>query len=268
MPSGSGLIPNTTTGWQRGFSQLFRRENAGWWKTRRWIVQVVIFALILNGIVFTVITATSNDPSQPTMTAAEKVAAGIALFVTLAGYAPVIAVVIAGQDSIIGEKQSGTAAWILSKPVSRASFVISKLAAHALAYLVIIPVIQGAVAYAIISAASGAPLALLPFVAGMLLVYLNLLFYITLTLMLGTLFEQRGGVIGIGLAIALGYQIYLLIAPWSANVMPWGLIMEGGTAGSIMQGQTPATFLPVIATCLWCVLFTAVALWRFGKAEF
>ena len=268
MPSGSGLISNTTTGWQRGFSQLFRRENAGWWKGRRWIVQVIIFALILNGIVLTVIIASSNDPSVPPMTAAEKATTGIALFVTLAGMAPVIAVVISGQDSIIGEKQSGTAAWILSKPVARASFVLSKLAAHALAYLVIIPVIQGAVAYAIISAASGAPLALLPFVAGMLLVYLNLLFYITLTLMLGTLFEQRGGVIGIGLAIALGYQIYLLIAPWSANVMPWGLIREGGTAGSIMQGQTPATFLPVIATCLWCVLFTAVALWRFGKAEF
>jgi ABC-2 type transport system permease protein len=268
MPSGSRLQANTETGWQRGFKQLLRRENEGWWKSRRWVVQAVIFLLVLNGLLFAVLSAPNETPGQPAPTAAEKVATSLVVFVTLAGIAPVIAVVISGQDSIIGEKQSGTAAWILSKPVSRSSFVLSKLIAHMLAYFLIIPVLQGAVCYVMLSVTQGAALPVLPFVEGMLLVYLNLLFYITLTLMLGTIFEARGGVIGIGLALAIGYQIFTQLAPWSSTIMPWGIIAEGGTASTLILGQTPATFLPVIATVLWCFVFTGVALWRFERAEF
>lgn len=268
MPSGNQLQPNQETGWRRGFKQLLRRENNGWWKSRRWIVQTLIYLFVLNGLMLTVLNASDASSGQAPATAAEKVALALTVFITLAGLVPVIAVVITGQDTIIGEKQSGTAAWILSKPVSRASFVLSKLTAHSLAFFVNIAVIQGAVAYAILSVTNGAGLPLLPFAAGMVLIFLNLLFYITLTVMLGMLFSQRGGVIGIGLALALGYQIIVGIAPWTNAIMPWGIIGDGGVASAVMLGQAPVSYLPVIATILWCFLFTGVALWRFERAEF
>jgi ABC-2 type transport system permease protein len=212
--------------------------------------------------------APSEVSGQLQVTPAEQVAQALVVFITLAGLVPAIAVVIAGQDSIIGEKQNGTAAWILSKPVSRPAFVLSKLMAHSLAFFVNISVIQGAVAYVILSATKGAALPLLPFVEGMLLIFLNLLFYITLTMMLGTLFEQRGGVIGIGLALAIGYQLVTGVAPWMNSIMPWGIIGEGGVASAVIQGHAAASYLPVIATIAWCILFTVVAVWRFEQAEF
>jgi len=262
MASGSQLQSNTATGWRRGFKQLFARENSTWWKTRRWIVQTLIYLFVLNGIMLGVLTS-PGAPSEE-----EKIPLAITLFVTLAGLAPVISVAIVGQDAIIGEKQSGTAAWILSKPVSRQAFVLAKLLAHSIGFFVVIAVIQGAAAYVLLSVEGKAALPPLNFIVGILLIFLNLLFYITLTMMLGVLFEQRGGVIGISLALAFLYQIVTGIAPWTNQIMPWGLIGEGGMASTIMTGHTPGTYLPMIATLAWCVIFVAVALWRFEKAEF
>ena len=268
MPSGSQLLANKETGWRSGFKQLLVRENNGWWKSRRWIIQAVIYLFVLNGIMYAILNAPSDVSLKGIITPAEQVAQALVIFITLAGLVPAIAVVISGQDSIIGEKQSGTAAWILSKPVSRPAFVLSKLAAHSLAFFVNISVIQGAVAYVILSMTNGSPLPVLPFIEGMLLIFLNLLFYITLTMMLGVLFEQRGGVIGIGLALAIGYQLVVGVAPWTNTIMPWGIIGEGGVASAVIQGQAVTSFLPVIATIAWCILFTVVALWQFGRAEF
>jgi len=268
MASGKDLQPNKETGWRRGFKQLLKRENENWWKTRRWLVQVIIYLLVLNGLVAIIL----NNSSATTGLGRDTIAAGMQIFLVMGGLAPIISIVTVGQDTIIGEKQSGTAAWILSKPVSRTSFILSKLIALSLGIFVSIAFIQGAIAYAQLSIKNGQPLPPLDFMGGILLLCLNYLFYITLTLMLGVLFEQRGGVIGIGLALAFGYQLFTGIAPWLMQVMPWGIVITAGStpsvAEAVMHGQTPASFLPVAATIVWSCLFMAVALWRFEKAEF
>jgi ABC-2 type transport system permease protein len=268
MASGKDLKPNKETGWRRGFKQLLARENSSWWKTTRWLVQAAIFLVVINGLVAVIL----NTGGATTSLGMDKVESGIQIFLVMGSLAPVIAIVAIGQDSVISEKQSGTAAWILSKPVSRTAFILSKLLALSLGFFGTIAVIQGAVAYAQLSIKNGAPLPALNFAGGVLLMFLDFLFYITLTLMLGVLFEQRGGVIGIGLALAFGYQLFTGVAPWLMNFMPWGIVYSVGqtpsVAEAVMNGQTPASFLPVGATAVWCVLFTVVALWRFHRAEF
>ncbi len=268
MASGKDLKPNKETGWQRGFKQLLARENASWWKTRRWLVQAVIFLVVINGLVAIIL----NTSGATTGIGQNNIASGIEIFLVMGGLAPVIAIVAVGQDTIISEKQTGTAAWILSKPVSRPAFVLAKLIALSLGIFGTIAVIQGVVAYAQLSIANKSPLPPLNFAGGVLLLFLDFLFYITLTVMLGVLFEQRGGVIGIGLALAFGYQLFTGVAPWLMNVMPWGIINSNGNtpsvAAAVIVGQTPASFMPVIATIAWCILFTVIALWRFQKAEF
>ena len=268
MASGKDLQPNKETGWRRGFKQLLKRENDNWWKTRRWLTTAIIYLLVLNGLVAIIL----NEPGSSTGLGTDAITAGMQIFLVMGGLAPVISIAIIGQDTIIGEKQSGTAAWILSKPVSRSSFILSKFIALSLGIFGSIAVLQGAIAYAQLSLKNAGPLPPLDFAGGILLLCLNYLFYITLTIMLGVLFQQRGGVIGITLALALGYQLFEGIAPWLMKVMPWGIISAAGSAPSVaeavMRGQTPASFLPVIATIIWCFLFMAVALWRFEKAEF
>jgi ABC-2 type transport system permease protein len=176
------------------------------------------------------------------------------------------------QDAIIDEKKSGTAAWVLSKPVSRPAFVLSKLIANSVSALLIMIVLQGILAYFLLTSVGGA-FSIGNWIFGVLLLGLHLLFYLTLTLMLGTFFDGRGAVIGIPMAILFLYQFVLSLVPPLGQIMPWLLVYPPGqTGGSLVQeallGQPLTMPLPVIATAVWCVLFVAVAIWRFGKEEF
>ena len=47
-----------------------------------------------------------------------------------------IGVIVTVQGAIVGEKELGTAAWVISKPVSRASFIVAKLVGHGVGFLV------------------------------------------------------------------------------------------------------------------------------------
>lgn len=281
MAGNSALLPINEKGWRRGFANMLRNENGAWWRTRMWIVQTIIWLLILNGILATLLWAApqparvnAGEAGESAFAAlmAEKPTAGLSVFMIMSGIAPAIAIVIIAQDAIIGEKQSGTAAWILSKPVSRTAFILSKLVANAIGILITAVILQGVIAYAQISAASGAARPIGPFLGAMGLVFLNLMFYLTLTLMLGTLFDARGPVIGIAMALLFGYQIFLGIAPWLAEIMPWALVVQTGSSAplavTVALGLPIASYTPIIATVLWSVIFTIVAVWRFNREEF
>jgi ABC-2 type transport system permease protein len=97
---------------------------------------------------------------------------------------------------------------------------------------------------------------------------LHLLFYLALTLMLGTLFSTRGPVAGIGLGFLFSGQIVPNFAPeWVTLIFPWKL---SELAPALALGGTvpPVWPIPVIATAVWTVVFIGVALWRFGREEF
>ena len=281
-------------GWRMGFANMLRKENGTWWRTWRWLIQVLLWLVLLNGLVAIVVWRPPLPESNAraaggggTPAAAEsgdalgtvqdvmrdKPTAGMLVFLLFNGIAVPIAAVIIGQEAIIGEKQSGTAAWVLSKPLSRPAFILSKLVGHALGFGVTAVLVQGAIAYAQVSLAAREFRPLPGFAGALGLLFLNLLFYLTLTLMLGTLFGGRGGVLGIGLALLLGYQIFLGLAPWLAAIMPWALVLNITPDGvplsfSLAMGRPLSTVTPIIATTVWCLIFTAVALWRFSREEF
>lgn len=282
-------------GWRMGFANLLRKENGAWWRTRNWLVQSIIWFCVLNGLVATVLWAPMQQPAasqeareairesnaaneaQNTMLdiMEDKPTAGIVLFFLMSGIALPIAAIIAGQDVIIGEKQSGTAAWVLSKPVSRPAFILAKLLADGLGFLVTGIIVQGVIAYLQVSLAAGAPLSVANFIGGLGLTYLNLLFYFTLTLMLGTFFAGRGSVIGIALALLLGYQLLLGVAPGLALIGPWALVMNilGGMplSATVALGlplPSADAVLPIIGTAVWCITFAGIAIWRFQREEF
>jgi ABC-2 type transport system permease protein len=186
---------------------------------------------------------------------------------------PTIAIIIILQDAIIGEKESGTAAWILSKPVSRTAFVVAKLTAHSLGVLVTMTLLPGLVAYIQISLAGGVWLSPLNFAAGMAVIWLYQLFFLTLTLMLGVLYDQRAAVIGIPLALAFGSQLLIGIVPALSHILPWRLAVGVenealAVVESIILGSAPFSWLPVMAVAGFVVLFTAVSLHQFQREAF
>lgn len=244
-----------------GFSNLVKNESGRWWKTRRWLLQVVIWFVIVNGLMALIVASTPNMKS-------DDVLAG---FLKLWGLVLPIGVVILGQDAIIQEKQSGTAAWILSKPASHNAFILSKISANALGILVTIIMVQGTAGYLQIWFSTGKAYPVLLFIGALGMVFLSLLFYLTLTIMLGTLFNSRGAVISIPFVLIFSVQV-LKFSSGLAKIMPWNLttsLSAGNPALGLVliQGLPLPSLTPLFATFFWCLLFTCIGLWRFNREE-
>lgn len=250
-------------GWQGGLRNLLRAELGKWFRTRLWWGQALIWTGVINGILAGILW---SDASVEIMEAA-------ALFSLFMGLFPTIAIIIIMQDVIVGEKESGTAAWVLSKPVSRSAFVLAKLIASLIGTLVAMVLIPSLVAYFHIALAKGELMSPLNFLGGVGVIYLNMVFYLTLTLMLGTFFSQRGPVIGISLALAFGQQLLLGMLPIFVEVLPWTLVIPFGDielpmAAALMYGAPPHSLNPFYSALILVAVFIVLSLWRFEREEF
>ncbi len=268
MASANNLQLLDERGWRQGFANLFHKENGEWWHTRRWWMQSLFWLLIVNGILAIGLWVVPVvDPEE-----AGDVVENLGIFTQLMGWFPMYAVIVITQGAIIGEKQSGTAAWILSAPVSRSGFILSKFIANAIGFLATIIIVQGLAAYVQISLSEGSLLPPGPYLAELGLFSLYLLFYLALTLMLGTFFNTRGPVLGIAIGVAIGSmlgmgQLFAGFMPWLVLILPEAL---PALVSALVQGESiPAIWpVPIIVISLYTVLFVALAIWRFNREEF
>ena len=271
MASNSAFQPVTERGWRAGFGNLFRKENRDWWGTRSWLGQAIIWTSILIGILATILFA-PMDNDATLLLLGGRAAMGLMIFFAVAGTALPIGAIIMGQEEVLDEKRSGTAAWILSKPVSRVAFILAKIAANAIGILLIMVLLEGALAYGLIAIVTGRTFPVLPYLGSLGVLYVTVMFYFLLSLMFSAASNSRGAAIGIPMAILFGYQFVVGIAPWLLEVMPWGLTNAGNGLGTSVATALALgrsfSVVPIIATILWCVLFAVIAVWRFNRDEF
>jgi ABC-type multidrug transport system permease subunit len=104
-----------------------------WWGTRKWLVHLLIWIAIINGFAGLIAWAEGQDGEA----AGEVYSEAVQVFFIIGGITAALGVVSTTQGAIVGEKQLGTAAWLMSKPVSRSAFVLAKLLAHASAFVVL-----------------------------------------------------------------------------------------------------------------------------------
>jgi ABC-type transport system involved in multi-copper enzyme maturation permease subunit len=145
--------------------------------------------------------------------------------------------------------------------------VLAKLVAHTLGYVVLAVAIPSVFFTAQMALQWGQLPALVPFLLGNALTILNLVFYLALTVLLGTWFAQRGPVAGIALGFLLGGNAVRTLLPSVAQVTP---LVLPDLAGTIMQGGAlPANgSLPILGTAVSTVILIGAALWRFNREEF
>jgi ABC-2 type transport system permease protein len=256
-----GLLPAGEFAWLGGLGNMLRKEIGQWWGTRTWWVQTLIWVLILNGITTIVALTESLAPG-------ELLQEVVQTFLPLGVGAIGIGTIITVQGAIVGEKQLGTAAWVMSKPASRSAFVLAKAVAYTLGFWITAIVIPAIIFVIETRLLLPAPLSIVPFLAGLAMVALSQLFYLTLTLMLGTFFNSRGPIAGIGIAfIMVGLMLKGMIPLVVLAVTPW-LLPDLSSALALGMPLPSIWFVPIVVTGIWILVMTAVALWRFGREEF
>jgi ABC-2 type transport system permease protein len=251
----SEMIPVRQVGWRMGFGNLLRKELQQWFGTRTWIRQAIMWSLILGGMTF-LITSESTAPPE------ENLVAAVTLYSIMGSIFASIVILIFSTGAIIGERDRGTAEWVLSKPVSRTSFILAKLISGSISYAVSLALIPGLVVYLIINFGIS-PLSPVSFLLGLGPMILWYLFIHFLCICLGTFFTHPAPVAGPA-AISLFFVNFFNISGIGAYT-PWTLSF---VASDLMQGLANTPLTPVISTIVILIVLFGIAVWRFGKEEF
>lgn len=251
----------------RGFTNLLERENQKWWPARRALARAALWVVLLNGIlaVSLFVFPTLTDPNGNSVMDEDPLQMSSQLFTGLAAVGLAIGVIVAMQDSIIEEIQLGTAAWVLSKPISRMAFVSAKLIANVVGLLFLMVLPSGLAAYGLFWLYEPGAYTWSQFAGMMAVITLHAFFYLTLALLLGTLTTKRSVLLAVTLGSLLGggmvpVKTLVQISPWQLQQVGLMLLFD--------MPLDSLAWTMLGATAVWCLLFLFAAVWQFERAEF
>ena len=257
-------------GWRRGLSNLLRGEWSSWFKSSRWWKQLLMWFLIINvmmGImVYATTVATLEGSDGPPI---------FLMYGIFGGMFVAFGVMIVMQRVLVREKNSGTASWVLSKPVTRTAFVVSRLLVNSIAIQLTSVIVPGFFLYITLGMFSDLGwLSPLGFMVAILMVALHTFYWIAFVLMMGTFFESSSGVIAVPMALFFTFWMGTGLVPPLIYFSPLLLTFSpdqdqiSSLTASFMTGAPVFSWLPLISTVVSCVIFIAVAIWRFNRQEF
>jgi ABC-2 type transport system permease protein len=191
------------------------------------------------------------------------------VFTGLMGWMVAFGIIILTQSDVVEEKQSGTAEWVLSSPLSRESFILSKLFVNVAWLLAILVLLQGVVFNLFIGFFSLGTIPWLNLAQCLALQGLNLIFWLSLSLMLGTFFKSRNPVIGIPLIFLFLQRLIPTILgssnSWVSLVLPERL-PEYST--DLVLGNALPSLVPIVTVIVASLVFVLLAMLRFRREEF
>ncbi|MHA1909825.1 MAG: ABC transporter permease subunit, partial [Candidatus Thorarchaeota archaeon] len=168
-------------GWRMGLSNMVRKEFTAWFGSSAWWKQALLWSIVLSFIVV------AGAVAEPEL--------GLLMFVLMGSIFMTIATIIASQEFILEEKRTGSAAWVLSKPLSRTAFIVAKLFPNAINLTVSLVFIPGVVVFSLMFLISGGTTSF-TFFLGLVPLALWVIFLQFFTICLGTFFDKEGQVMG------------------------------------------------------------------------
>lgn len=173
----------------------------------------------------------------------------------------VIVVIVLTMGVMAQEVERGTAAMLLTKPVSRSAVILAKWAAGSIAIL--FAVALAALGFAFYTLVLFEPFSLTNFLVLNGLIIVFLVFYLSLALLASSLARTQA----IAAAIAFGGLVLVLIVdalPVVGDNLPGQLMTWAGS----LYTAAPHPAWSALATCLVIIaLFLGVAIFRFSRQE-
>lgn len=251
--------------WNAGLANLVTFEMGHWWKTKRWWLQTLIWSVLIDGPLALAVGLSSSD-IMVTQQIVFDLTSLTSVYVGMASFFGPFGIIILMHGSVLAERQSGITSWILSKPVSRVSYILSKFIGNATGILFSIVLIPGVIAYLILSMGFVGNWLPISFLYALGLLVIEALFYIALTLMLSTVFKQQVPVLAVGIGFFLSQQFILLAAPSAASFLP--LSLSGALFTPLALTQILPAVFPVFINLLWIGLLLCLAIYKFKNEEF
>jgi ABC-2 type transport system permease protein len=247
---------------------LFRAEQKTWWKTRRWWIQGLLWSLVMGGMtglilfVFPGLRGAGGEvliQSSPVTEAAGFVFGSMAPL--LAG-----AVIVLFQGTLVQERKNGTAAWILSKPVERGSYLLAKFVSGVVVIGVVLLFIPLSITRILFQFSGEELFSFSAYAGAAAILFLFLTIHLALTLFLGTVMNSEGAVGGTGIFLMLAFTVAIELVPDLRPLVPWSL--PGAALAGINGYPLPGWgFSSLGVTLGLTVTLLATALVRFSREE-
>lgn len=193
----------------RGFANLLRNELRRWWGTRRWLVHMLVWIGVLNGLVLLGGAEQAEAPSQEAASVAL-----VATFVQGAAFATESGMVAMEQAASVGERHLGITAPILARPVVHSAFVLARLVTYGLSIVSLAILLPAAVFSGEHQQLAGQRPGLAARVCAAGVAAMHTLSYLALIVMLGALLSWPGPAAGstLGLLFA-GFVLSICLRP-------------------------------------------------------
>jgi len=247
-----------------GFGQFFAKEIREWSASRRAVaVAVVTISLVAATTIAPWLQATFPPAPGEGTAAPVPMDPTVNLLGANWGQWLTFISVFAAMGLLAGERDKGTLAWSLSKPLSRRALLLAKWSAATIVYTVVglfVPMIVG---FGVATAAYGAMPDLATIAAFTIAMITIPAFYIALCVALGTRIASQAAVAGIALAVSFLPSFAGLISVDLARAMPpamseWALAMATGA---------PVSFSTPIGWLLGMVAIAIGASIAFARTE-
>lgn len=245
-----------------GLAPLVRKERMEWLRGRRaWVVAAVTTVLMVLTAANAWINMTLRGAFPAEETAdLEPLSMAVMDNIGMAVSAQlfVVVAILALASLLVHERESGTLAWVASKPVGRPSIFVAKwIAATAMLAVVAVAVPLG-ITSALAVPMYGTPdgVALVAMGAGMIAL---LAFYAAVALTLGTIVSSTAAVAGITFAI-FSLPLFIGFLPVVMQVLPHSII---GWAIGLASGADVGFITPIS----WAVLTIAIGAYGIRRIQ-
>lgn len=249
------------------FSTAFYKEFLELRRTRKFLVALVVLILfgmtspLMAKMTPQIMTMIPGAEAYSFMIPEPTINDAVAQYIKNMSQFGILLALVFSMGAVAVEKDKGTAAMILSKPLSRSSFILSKFAALALTFILAV-IVAGLACYYYTYFLFGA-LDIVNWLTlnGLLILYL--LVYVAITLLFSTLVRTQYAAIGLSFGALILLGIFGSL-PGIGSYFPDALISN---AAQIMSGGTVETWTGLWVSTGLIVLSLAIACLAFRKQE-
>ena len=232
-----------------GLGNLVRKDLSEWLHGKRpWIVAAIttfVFALAAGNARITA-WVVSSLPAEPGATPAKVVSLQPLdnVMFAIGTQFIILAVIFATMSLLLAERESGTLAWTISKPVSRTSVLVSKWLTSTLILWVAAVVVPLAITTALVTILYGMPDPI-PVIALAATLITVPAFFVAVALTAATFVPSQAAVGAIGVAVFVAPQIVGGVVPaltpfFPGSIFDWAIAVSTGAPASFV---TPVAWL-------------------------
>ena len=252
----------------RGFGAFTRKELLETRKTwRLWVLPgVLVFLGLTTPILAAVTPAILKMTAQrqpgvvihfPAPTAVDSYTQFMGNLAQLA----LLVVIITGAAAVAGERRGGTAVLVLTKPLSRTSFVWSKAVANLV--IVLVATAIGAALCVVVTIALFDTSHIVAFIESVSVWLALAAMFVCLMIWLSAAMDKQAAAAGAGLAVyasLFAFTGFPMLRQWT----PAGILAAND---SLIKGKDAALGRPVTVTLLLALVFLVLAAWSFRRKE-